>query len=253
MEDYKRDLEDYFCRFTFGQFVTLILLEIVTLFFVFYLGAHYGPDLMGTREALARKETNLLPKDSPKNVDDIVGSPPIEYTYPEILTQHDGAKIIKVKPAGQTAEEFEKQSQLDAKPKAAEIPVEVPPIQEIKGPVKTAKVEDVKKDEVQKLHEETTGGSEKASSPTTPEAQGAKTSRFAVQVGSFPSSDEASGVQQKWKKKGYSAFVVTGDVPQKGTWYRVRIGRYSSRKEAQAFLEKLKVRERTSGIVVNSD
>ncbi len=235
MEDYKRDLEDYFCRFTFGQFVTLILLEIVTLFFVFYLGAHYGPDLMGTREALAKKETNLLPKNNPKNVDDIVGSPPIEYTYPEILTQHDGAKIIKVKPAGQTAEEFEKQGhegQPDAKPEVArEAPVEVPPIQEIKEPVK----------DPQPLPEEASAKKE------------AKTSKFAVQVGSFPSSDEALGVQQKWKKKGYSAFVVTGEVPQKGTWYRVRIGRYSNRKEAQAFLEKLKVREKTSGIVVNSE
>jgi hypothetical protein len=45
MEDFKKDIDDYFCRFTFGQFVTLILLEVVTLFFVFYLGARYGSDL----------------------------------------------------------------------------------------------------------------------------------------------------------------------------------------------------------------
>ncbi len=53
MSEFGKEVEDYFCRFTFGQFVTLILLELVTLFFVFYLGARYGPDLIGGRKEVA--------------------------------------------------------------------------------------------------------------------------------------------------------------------------------------------------------
>lgn len=43
---YKNREESYFCRFTFGQFFTLLVLEIFTLFFIFYLGARYGPEFL---------------------------------------------------------------------------------------------------------------------------------------------------------------------------------------------------------------
>ena len=39
--------ESFFCRFTFGQFFALLVLEVFTLFFVFYLGARYGRGLLG--------------------------------------------------------------------------------------------------------------------------------------------------------------------------------------------------------------
>src|SRR3989338_5881287 len=38
--------KSYFCRFTFGQFFTLLVLEIFTLFFVFYLGARLGDTVL---------------------------------------------------------------------------------------------------------------------------------------------------------------------------------------------------------------
>src|SRR3989338_9518971 len=53
MSDYIRnkrveDGEDgFFCRFTFGQFFALLVLEVFTLFFVFYLGARYGREFLG--------------------------------------------------------------------------------------------------------------------------------------------------------------------------------------------------------------
>jgi hypothetical protein len=103
----KRDSEDYFCRFTFGQFVGLILFEVVTLFFVFYLGAKFGGDLMGHGERVAKTSDNLLPSESHNNVDDIIGKKAVDYTYPDVLTgPKSGA--IKVKPSGLTAQEFEK-------------------------------------------------------------------------------------------------------------------------------------------------
>jgi cell division septation protein DedD len=39
--------EGFFCRFTFGQFFALLVLEVFTLFFIFYLGARYGRGLLG--------------------------------------------------------------------------------------------------------------------------------------------------------------------------------------------------------------
>lgn len=245
MEDYKRELDNYFCRFTFGQFVTLILIEIVTLFFVFYLGAHYGPELMGTKDAIAKKGDSDLPGDNPKNVDDLVGKPSVEYTYPEILTQKEGSKAIKVKPSGLTAEEYEKKDR-ETDVVAKEIPVEVPPIREIKK----------EKKEVPKPGTPEAMEKEAEALQTTQVTQVAsvtKKGKFAVQVGSYPNPEEANAVLGRWKKKGYSAFVQTGEIPEKGTWYRVRIGRYSTKQEAQDFLEKLKKREKIAGIVVSQD
>ena len=46
---YNKKESSYFCRFTFGQFFTILVLEIFTLFFVFYLGARYGDELLSVK------------------------------------------------------------------------------------------------------------------------------------------------------------------------------------------------------------
>jgi len=42
------------------------------------------------------------------------------------------------------------------------------------------------------------------------------------------------------EEKGYEAFVEKASISQKGTWYRVAVGRFSSRGEALAFAQGLK-------------
>ncbi len=218
MDDFKKELDDYFCRFTFGQFVTLILLEIVTLFFVFYLGAHYGPDLLGQRET--KKET-LLPKEGAKSIDEIVGTPPVDYTYPEVLTRPEGQKAVPIKPSGVTAEEYENkapESPPPAQPEEKTAPEEVPP---------------------------------PAVKPRE-EPEPTKASHFSIQVGSYQSAEEATKTMNQWKKKGYQAFLGVGEIPKKGIWYRVRIGTFKTRPAADQFLDQFKKKEKASGLVVKS-
>ena len=38
------------------------------------------------------------------------------------------------------------------------------------------------------------------------------------------------------KDRGYPAYIVEADVPGKGTWYRVRLGRFPSKDEAGRYL-----------------
>lgn len=269
MDEYKKDLEDYFCRFTFGQFVTLILLEIVTLFFVFYLGARYGSDLLGNRPEVA-KET-YLPKQGPQSVDDIVGKPSVDYTYPEVLTSPDGARpdgksasggAIRVKPSGITAEEFEKQrrdaalNQPSQKAGEAEAPVQQAPQKVVpEKPVQEPQAKEVKptpeKSPAEEAREEPVA--EESPAQAREVAPSKPKGKFAVQVGSYQSESEANSTLGRWKKKGYSAFVAVGQVPDKGKWYRVRIGGFESRDEAQKFLQKLKEKEKVSALVVLSN
>lgn len=209
MDEFRKELDDYFCRFTFGQFVTLILLEIVTLFMVFYLGARYGPDLIGESRSIATERGSSLPKEGPSSVDEIVGTPPVDYTYPEILTGAAGDKAIKVKPSGLTSEEFEKQKRAT--------------------PVAVNK-------------------EEKPAEKTKEQPKG----KFSIQVGSYQSVEEANSVVSRWKEKGYSTFLSIGQIPEKGTWYRVRIGGFPTREEAETFLDKFKTKEGIAGLVVLS-
>lgn len=230
MDDFQKDLEDYFCRFTFGQFVTLILLEIVTLFFVFYLGARYGRDLLGGPKA-AQTES-VLPKDGPRNVDDIVNNGSVGYTYPEVLTGNPkgtAAQAIRIKPSGLTAEEYEKQSRhpVAQQPEAPSAEVRAEPIagQPEAKPVPSNNVES---------------------------ASAAPDGKFAIQAGSYQSEEEARAALKRWQGKGYQAFMTVADIPSKGIWYRVRIGGFGDRASADDFLQKFKAKEKASALVVTN-
>jgi len=241
MEDFKKEIDDYFCRFTFGQFVTLILLEIVTLFFVFYLGARYGSDLLGTGNA-AKRDESVLPREGPKSVDDIVGKKAMDYTYPEVLTSPDGQKAIRIKPSGVTADEYERQRIEDP----VEKPVSAKPPVAREEPAPPQQPEEARTEEPV---EEKPAVVIKAESKPDAKPKG----KFAIQVGSYQSSDEAQQMAGHWKKKGYQSFMATGTVPGKGVWYRVRIGGFGTRDEAAKYLEKFKQKEKASAIVVPSN
>jgi cell division septation protein DedD len=61
---------------------------------------------------------------------------------------------------------------------------------------------------------------------------------YAVQVASFRSSSISENEAGKYRNKGYDAFVEEAEIPGRGTWYRVRVGNFSSKEEAQSFASK---------------
>ncbi|MBI2068135.1 MAG: SPOR domain-containing protein [Deltaproteobacteria bacterium] len=228
MTEFSKDLEDYFCKFTFGQFVTLILIELVTLFFVFYLGARYGPDLIGGNREIAKtsqeKQLSASGENSEKKVD---------YTFPRELL--DDAKkergAVRVKPSGMTAQEYE--NKIREMTDERTVPIIVP------APEKPEKVEPI----VMPTPERP-----RVIEPAKQEEVG----QFSIQVGSYRAADEAMKAVAQWKGKGYSSFMMVAEVPKKGTWYRVRIGRFVTKEEAQGFLQKFKGKEKTDALIVSS-
>ena len=60
------------------------------------------------------------------------------------------------------------------------------------------------------------------------------TGDYTVQVSSFPHEDEAEAYAAALKRKGFQPFVVPGEIPNRGTWYRVRMGRFISQEHAEA-------------------
>ena len=63
--------------------------------------------------------------------------------------------------------------------------------------------------------------------------------KLTIQAASFKDPKDADKMMEKLKKKGYPAYRIIGVVPEKGVWYRVRIGYYGSRTEAEATMKKL--------------
>lgn len=68
---------------------------------------------------------------------------------------------------------------------------------------------------------------------------------YTVQIGSFQNTDAAYNLEKKLGSKGYPSFVIKAVIPNKGTWYRVRVGTFNSKDKAARYAEKL---QKTEGL-----
>ncbi len=55
---------------------------------------------------------------------------------------------------------------------------------------------------------------------------------FTIQVSAYQSMAEANAFSASLERRGYRPFVVQTNLPGKGTWYRVRLGRFASQDQA---------------------
>jgi cell division septation protein DedD len=64
--------------------------------------------------------------------------------------------------------------------------------------------------------------------------------RYTLQIASYQEKEIAEGDVKKMKQKGYAAFIVSSELPGKGTWYRVRLGSFSSKAAAEKLRNELR-------------
>jgi cell division septation protein DedD len=72
---------------------------------------------------------------------------------------------------------------------------------------------------------------------------------FTIQVASLRDSRDADKLVNKLKKGGYPAYRSIGKIPGKGIWFRVRVGYFKSRTEADLTLKRLK-NEKLKAVIV---
>jgi len=76
--------------------------------------------------------------------------------------------------------------------------------------------------------------------PATKDKTAATTEKnLTIQAASLKDRQEAQELVDKLKRKGYPAYKTIGMVPEKGVWFRVRVGHYGSREEAVGTLKRL--------------
>ncbi len=59
--------------------------------------------------------------------------------------------------------------------------------------------------------------------------------RLTLQVISYRTRQEANIFAEALRKRGHRAYVIAGDVPDRGTHWRVRIGPFETRREAESY------------------
>lgn len=73
---------------------------------------------------------------------------------------------------------------------------------------------------------------------------------FTVQVGAFKKLNSAEHMAQKLKRKGYSAYIATLEMPEKGAWHKVRVGHFGTKQQARTFVSKISKAEDIKGTFI---
>lgn len=68
--------------------------------------------------------------------------------------------------------------------------------------------------------------------------------KYTIQVSSFKDKAQAQTFEAKLKKKGFAAQITTVEIKDSGLWYRIRVGNYKDRKEAEKIAEQLRLQEK---------
>jgi DedD protein len=66
------------------------------------------------------------------------------------------------------------------------------------------------------------------------------TQGFTVQVAASQQKDDAAAVLTKLRSSGLRPYLIDAEIPGKGHWYRVRLGNFSSKDEAEKYVRDLK-------------
>lgn len=235
----------YFCKFTFGQFFTLMVLLIMTLCFSFYLGARYG------NQYLRLGEIGPPPMASSPALQGPTAGP-----LPETVAEDEQLKALArdaLMRGERTKLEARAQEILTAPTAPAPTTTSfTPPPEEAtdaggsavpgtmeaaRGPMPTATASDTPP-----------GGADTASGLVKVKSSAGM--QYAVQVGAYQEQREASYYVEEWKAKGYPAYMMIADLGDRGFWYRVRLGAFPTKEDADRYLADLKTKETIDGIVV---
>jgi len=232
----KEEDAQYFCKFTFGQFFTIIVLEVITLSFVFYLGAKYGTNYLKVGQE--EQQTNITSV--------VANSPAPSENIPAALQD---------KELQQMARDAVKESNSDLKERVKEMlnkKEDVAPAQaQAPAPVQTQlPAQTIQQQQAAPAQEQAQAAQVAQADSGAIKVKSSASGAYSIQVGSYPNMDEAGERVKDWREKGYPSFMMIADIPDRGRWYRVRIGGFASKEDAQAYLDKFKINEQTEAIVV---
>jgi DedD protein len=88
------------------------------------------------------------------------------------------------------------------------------------------------------------------SQPSGPPSPAGREGGYQLQVSSFRTQSEADTFSGQLRARGHKAYVVEAHVPGRGTWYRVRIGPFTSQHAAASYRSGFEGREHVVPFIV---
>jgi len=86
--------------------------------------------------------------------------------------------------------------------------------------------------------------------PQGPPSPAGREGGYQLQVSSFRTQNEADTFSGQLRARGHKAYVVEAHVPGRGTWYRVRIGSFTSQHAAASYRSGFEGREHVVPFIV---
>jgi len=227
MAENRRGKENRF-YFSRGQMVLLGAAFTVASVIIFFLGIFIGKGIEERR--LVRKEEPLVKIPVKPGVQESsAGSTPMardEITFNDPLPS-------PIRTSEAVPEEKPKEARRIEAVNVAEVKEKNPTPTSTVVPVRTAE----KKAEKTGLTQVTAKKVERTSGDSQESGK-----NWRAQVNAYPDERSAKLIADRLKSKGYNAYVSEGQNQGK-TWYRVSVGRYTSRDEADKTLEALRNKE----------
>lgn len=220
-----KDGRFYFSR---GQMVLLGAAFTAASLIIFVLGVFVGKGIEGRK--LLKKEEPLVKIPIKPGAAEPAPAPVApsknEITFNESVSRQPPAAAVAEEPRA-AVKAAEKVARAEAKDGAA-AKSEAPPASKI----------------AEKKSEKPAPAEASAKKAETAEATDAKDAGkvWRAQVNAFPDERSAKQIVDRLKNKGYNAYVT--EVQNRGkSWYRVSVGRYNSREEADKMVETLRTKE----------
>ena len=77
--------------------------------------------------------------------------------------------------------------------------------------------------------------------------------RYTLQVASMKDHQKALYLSERLTRKGFPSYIIPAEIPEKGTYYRVRIGHYVTKKAAEESLRQLKQKGEKEAIIAKEN
>jgi len=239
------------------QIVSLLVAVIVVMGAVFVLGVVVGKKL--SESGRTEHATDILAAlDQKKEAMEKVEAAP-SLSFHETLTgptenQPEVRVVTLAPPKPEPKPEEAPKAVAEAEPKAEEKPMETAPAPEVK--VELAQAPTAKTETITASAREPVGKVAVAAVPTrtaTPKGSSplseaiaraqkpqpavpSGSGNYTLQLSAAQDRSEAERFARNLENKGYPTYIVEAEVPGKGTWYRVRLGRFPTKEKAQKYL-----------------
>lgn len=260
MRDSHRLKEKYELSLDSRQIVTLTVASLVVLGGVFVLGVVVGKKLSAESQKLDQPADILSAAD--QKTEALAQADKAQpLTFQEELTKRAPEPVPAPEPVKNVI--VLKPAELKVEPpkplepvKADEVkPVEAPKVAEAKPVEAPTRLPETPKSEPVATRtndagalKEAFGKVQKVPEAPTPSAEGSWT----LQLSAYQDKAEAERFAAGLRDKGYAPFIIEANVAGKGTWFRVRMGRFGSKDAASTYLADFKRETSIAGIVTNN-